>query len=309
MSKILITGGAGFIGSNLAHLLVKDNEVIIVDNLSMGKRENIADIDVKFFKHDVCDSNFMHKLLSNENFDYIYYLAAVSSVADSVVRPFETHMVNQESVFDMLEYIRQNNLSIKKFLFTSSAAVYGNYPDFPKKENGRVQPLTPYAVDKYASERFTIDYNKLYGIPTVVVRFFNVFGPRQNPDSPYSGVLSIITKCLKNDQPFILLGDGKQTRDFIYVEDVVNALIKVSGLNIGSTVFNVANGKETSLIEIIKSYEIISGKKLKIVRKDERSGDITRSVADISKLRNIGFEPQWSLSDGLKQYWNYYLGV
>lgn len=110
---------------------------------------------------------------------------------------------------------------IKRFLFTSSAAVYGNLPDFPKKETSHVQPLTPYAVDKYASERFTIDYGRLYGLPTVAVRFFNVYGPRQNPDSPYSGVLSIITKCLRNDKMFTLYGDGSQTRDFVYVDDVV----------------------------------------------------------------------------------------
>lgn len=309
MSKVLITGGAGFIGSNLAHNLVNNNEVVIVDDLSMGKKENISDIDVRFYKHNVCDYDFMHQLLSDEKFDYIYYLAAVSSVADSVVRPFETHRVNQESVLNTLEYIRQNDLPIKKFLFTSSAAVYGNYQDFPKKEDGRVQPLTPYAVDKYASERFTIDYNRLYGIPTVAVRFFNVFGPRQNPDSPYSGVLSIITDCLKNGKPFILYGDGKQTRDFIYVDDVVNALIKVSRLNnSNSTVYNIANGKETSLIEIIRAYEKISGKKLEIIRKEKRNGDITRSVADISKLKKIGFNPRWTLQDGLKKYWNYYLG-
>lgn len=309
MSKVLITGGAGFIGSNLAHALVKENEVVVVDDLSMGKKENISDIDVKFYEHDVCDSSFMHQLLTEEKFDYIYYLAAVSSVADSVIRPIDTHLVNQESVLDTLEYIRQNNLSIKKFLFTSSAAVYGNYPDFPKKEDERVQPLTPYAIDKYASERFTVDYNKLYGIPTVAVRFFNVFGPRQNPDSPYSGVLSIITKCLKDDQDFLLYGDGKQTRDFIYVEDVVNALIEVSKLDIDSDVYNIANGKETSLIEMIRTYESISGKKLKIVRKAERNGDITRSVADTSKLRSIGFKTKWSLADGLKQYWNYYMKI
>ncbi|AYP98620.1 NAD-dependent epimerase/dehydratase family protein [Limosilactobacillus fermentum] len=309
MSKVLITGGAGFIGSNLAHALVDNNEVVIVDDLSMGKKENISDIDVTFYQHDVCDSSFMHRLLSEGHFDYIFYLAAVSSVADSVVRPLETHLVNQESVLDTLEYIRQNNLPIKKFLFTSSAAVYGNYPDFPKREDARVQPLTPYAIDKYASERFTIDYNKLYGIPTVAVRFFNVYGPRQNPNSPYSGVLSIVSKCLKNDDTFVLYGDGSQTRDFVYVEDVVNALIKISHLKIASTVFNIANGKETSLMSIINTYETVSGKQLKVKKEDSRNGDIQRSIADISKLKKIGFEPRWSLVDGLQKYWSYYLSL
>lgn len=306
MSKILITGGAGFIGSNLAHALVHGNDVTIVDDLSMGKKENISDIDVKFYEHDVCDSSFMHKLLSEGNFDYIYYLAAVSSVADSVVRPLQTHRVNQESLLDTLEYIRVTKLPLKRFLFTSSAAVYGNLPDFPKNESSHVQPLTPYAVDKYASERFTIDYGHLYGIPTVAVRFFNVYGPRQNPDSPYSGVLSIITKCMKNNKPFTLYGDGSQTRDFVYVGDVVRALIKISTETTESTVYNIADGGETPLIDVIHTYERISGVQLDIKREKSRSGDITKSRADISKLKNIGFEPEWSLDEGLKEYWHYY---
>jgi UDP-glucose 4-epimerase len=305
MSKVLITGGAGFIGSNLAHKLVNDNDVVIVDDLSMGKKENISDINVKFYKHDVCDSYFMHKLLANENFDYIYYLAAVSSVADSVVRPLETHKINQDSVIDTLEYIRVKKLKIKGFLFTSSAAVYGDLPDFPKSEKSHVQPLTPYAVDKYAAERFTIDYGKLYGLPTVAVRFFNVFGPRQNPESPYSGVLSIISKCLQNNIPFSMYGDGTQTRDFVYVDDVVNALIKIINSNVKPDVYNIADGKETSLKEVISGYEKITGKKLKIIYKKERQGDIERSRADISKLKAIGFVPKWTLENGLKEYWNF----
>lgn len=306
MAKILITGGAGFIGSNLAHALVKDNDITIIDDLSMGKEENIADIDVTFYHHDVCDSAFMHKLLSENKFDYIYYLAAVSSVADSVVRPLETHRVNQESVVDTLEYIRTEKLPIKKFLFTSSAAVYGNLPDFPKIETSHVDPLTPYAIDKYASERFTIDYGNLYNLPTVAVRFFNVYGPRQNPESPYSGVLSIITECMKNNKPFTLYGDGLQTRDFVYVGDVVNALIKLATETNESTVYNIANGGETTLIDVIRTYEDISGIKLEITYKDSRHGDIKKSKADISKLKNVGFEPQWSLEDGLRNYWKYY---
>lgn len=307
MTKVLITGGAGFIGSFLAHKLVKlGRDVTIVDNLSMGRKENIEDIDVTFYQHDVCDHQFMHKLLDNGQFDYIYYLAAVSSVADSVERPLETHEVNQESVVDTLEYIRVKRLPIKRFLFTSSAAVYGNLPDFPKREDSHVQPLTPYAIDKYASERFTIDYGNLYGLPTAAVRFFNVYGPRQNPDSPYSGVLSIITKCMKENRPFTLYGDGSQTRDFVYVDDVVNALMTISKQNGRPRVYNVANGGETPLIDVIHTYEKISGKKISINYKEVRNGDINKSRADISRLKEIGFQPQWSLEDGLKNYWDYY---
>lgn len=309
MSKVLITGGAGFIGSFLAHELVKKNDQItIVDDLSMGRLENIADIKDKiaFYKHTVCDNEFMHQLLAKGKFDYIYYLAAVSSVADSVARPWYTHLVNQESVIDTLEFIRTQKLPLKRFLFTSSAAVYGNSPDFPKTENSHIDPLTPYAIDKYASERFAIDYGRLYGLPTVATRFFNVYGPRQNPNSEYSGVLSIVTKCLKENKLFTLYGDGSQTRDFIYVEDVVNALIKIATETTEPTVYNIANGNETPLIDVIHTYEKITGVKLNIIKKDARQGDISKSKADVSKLYKIGFRPKWSLYDGLKNYWEYY---
>lgn len=309
MSRVLITGGAGFIGSFLAHKLVaNEDKVVIVDNLSMGRLENIADIQdrVTFYKHTVCDKTFMHDLLLKGDFDYIYYLAAVSSVADSVVRPWYTHLVNQESVVNTLEFIRANNLPIKKFLFTSSAAVYGNAADFPKTEDSHIDPLTPYAIDKYASERYTIDYGRLYNIPTVAVRFFNVYGPRQNPNSEYSGVLSIVTKCLKENKPFTLYGDGSQTRDFVYVEDVVDALIKISTETDEPTVYNIANGDETPLIDVIHTYEDITGMKLNIIQKEARQGDINKSRADVSKLKGIGFETQWTLHDGLTNYWKYY---
>lgn len=306
MSKILITGGAGFIGSNLAKALVKDgNEVVIVDDLSMGQLENLEGLKVEFLEHDITDKEFMHHLLRRYKFDYIYFLAAVASVADSVERPLETHAVNQEAVLDTLEFIHHNDLPLKRFIFTSSAAVYGNLPDMPKKETTRCQPLTPYAVDKYASERFTIDYEGLYGLPTVAVRFFNVFGPNQNPESPYSGVLSIITDKLKNDETFTLYGDGSQTRDFIYVADVVKALRLVATKTPKATVYNVAQGGETSLLDIIRIYEKVSGKKLKIDQKPARKGDINKSVADISKIKSIGFKPDWPLEKGLKAYWEY----
>lgn len=309
MSKVLITGGAGFIGSNLAKTLVNDgHEVVVIDDLSMGEEKNLAGLDLKFLEHDVTDKEFMHRILRTYKFDYIYFLAAVASVADSVERPVETHEVNQEAVLDTLEFIHHNNLPLKRFLFTSSAAVYGNLPDMPKRESSPVQPLTPYAIDKYASERFTIDYEGLYGLPTVAVRFFNVFGPNQNPESPYSGVLSIITDKLKNDEVFTLYGDGSQTRDFVYVDDVVKAIRLVATKTPTATVYNVAQGGETSLLDIIHIYEKVSGKKLKIDHQPARKGDINKSVADISKIKELGFKPDWSLEKGLEKYWQYEMG-
>lgn len=302
--KALVTGGAGFIGSNLVWALVeKGYSVTVVDDLSMGKLENLPKNEkVTFIEHDVCDAEFMHQLL-DENFDFIYFLAAIASVADSVANPYLTHKINQEAVVNTLEYLRLKNLKPKRFLFTSSAAVYGNYPELPKKEDGRVQPLTPYAVDKYAAERFTLDYGDLYGLSTVAVRFFNVFGPRQNPDSPYSGVLSIVTKCLLEDKEFTLFGDGQQTRDFVYVKDIVNALIFISENPASHGVYNIGYGQQNSLLSVIRRYEEIAGKQLKLTFADPRSGDIAESLADVQKLTQLGFEAKWGLENGLQEYW------
>lgn len=275
----------------------------------MGKIDNIKDIDVNFYKHNVCDYDFIHQLLDEGQFDYIFWLAAVASVADSVRRPLETHQVNQESVVRTLDYIRQQQIPIKRFLFTSSAAVYGNLSDFPKREDSHVQPLTPYAIDKYSAERFTIDFGNLYDLPTVATRFFNVYGPRQNPESPYSGVLSLVTKALMNDDQFTIFGDGSQTRDFIYVDDVVDALIMIATKNNKPQVYNIANGNETSLLDVINTYEKVAGKKLTINFESNRPGDIQNSLADINKIRNLGFTPQWSLEDGLTKYWEFNLGM
>lgn len=304
--KALVTGGAGFIGSNLVWALVeKGYSVTVVDDLSMGKLENLPKNEkVTFIEHDVCDAEFMHQLL-DENFDFIYFLAAIASVADSVANPYSTHKINQEAVVDTLEYLRLKNLKPKRFLFTSSAAVYGNYPELPKKEDGRVQPLTPYAVDKYAAERFTLDYGDLYGLSTVAIRFFNVFGPRQNPDSPYSGVLSIVTKCLLEDKEFTLFGDGQQTRDFVYVKDIVNALIFISENPASHGVYNIGYGQQNSLLSVIRRYEEIAGKQLKLTFADPRSGDIAESLADVQKLTQLGFEAKWGLENGLQEYWDY----
>lgn len=267
MSKYLVTGGAGFIGSSLVERLVKDgNDVVIVDDLSMGKIENLGGVPkehITFYKKSITDFGFMSRILITEEFDYIVLLGAVASVADSVDRPAETHSINQEANINVYETIRRHDLRVKKVLFASSAAVYGDDPVLPKKETSNILPLTPYAIDKFASERYAIVYGKLYGIPTVCTRFFNVYGPNQNPESPYSGVLSIIQNCLKNGKTFKLFGNGEQTRDFTYVDDVVDALLLLlSTPEAKWDVYNVATGKRTSLNSVIDSFEKATGKKL-----------------------------------------------
>lgn len=306
MSKVLVTGGAGFIGSNLVDQLVQDgDEVIVVDDLSMGLASNIpTSPKVTFYEHSITDHGFMKDLLLKEHFDYIYLLAAIASVADSVARPYETHQINQEANVFILETIRQNKLPVKKVLFTSSAAVYGNNPELPKHEDSTIDPLTPYAIDKFATERFVIDYGKLYNISTVAVRFFNVYGPRQNPKSPYSGVLSLITQCFKNNQVFSLFGDGEQTRDFIFIQDVLSALHLIMTNNQAvHDVYNVATGKQSSLRTVITDYQKVVGQPLQVKMITARAGDIKHSYADIAKLSQLGFTPQYTLLNGLTDYW------
>jgi UDP-glucose 4-epimerase len=302
--KVLITGGAGFIGSNLADELITSNEIVVVDDLSMGKVENLPKSEnLHFFEHSITDYQFMNELLVEWNFDYIFLLAAVASVADTVERPMETHEINQNANLSILETIRVKNLPIKKLYFASSAAVYGNDPELPKKETSMVQPLSPYAVDKYATERFVLDYCALYGIPTVVTRFFNVYGPKQNPKSPYSGVLSIMLDCLKNDKKFTMFGDGTQIRDFVYVKDVVKSLLLlVTSEKATGRVFNVATGRGTSLNFVRETLEILTNRKLIIEYSNFRIGDIRESRANVDQLASLGMASFTDLKMGLQSY-------
>lgn len=307
MDKYLVTGGAGFIGSNLVEtLILNHNEVVVVDDLSMGKISNIKEFigrGVTFYEKSITDFLFVQKLLKKEKFDYIVLLGAVASVADSIDRPKETHEVNLEANVNIFETIRVEKLPIKKILFASSAAIYGNNPDLPKKESSPIDPLTPYAIDKFASERYAIDYGRLYGLPTVATRFFNVYGPKQNPESPYSGVLSIIHNCLLNDSKFTVFGDGEQTRDFTYVKDVVKALLLLLNEKTAlHDVYNVATGERTTLNEDIRAFEKAMGKKLEIEYLPARTGDIKDSYADITKLSSLGFAPEYPIEAGLNEY-------
>nr|WP_191980583.1 NAD-dependent epimerase/dehydratase family protein [Loigolactobacillus backii] len=306
MDKVLVTGGAGFIGSNLIERLIEDgDQITIVDDLSMGLKQNIPTSDqVTFYQKSITDSTFMKELLLEQKFDYIYLLAAVASVADSIERPYITHEINQNANVFILETIRKYKLPLKKLLFSSSAAVYGNNPKLPKQEMDAVDPLTPYAIDKYATERFVINYGRLYNIPTVAVRFFNVYGPRQNPKSPYSGVLSLISEAAIHHAMFTVFGDGEQTRDFVFVKDVIQALILLTKkTDTRHAVFNVGTGRETSLNAVIKAYTEIAQHDIPVRNLSERTGDIKRSVADISSLEAIGYRPNYDLTTGLGKYW------
>lgn len=310
MQKILVTGGAGFIGSHIANYFINNgDQVTVVDDLSMGHESNLISSDrLIFIEDDITKQGVIDSLMINQ-YDYIFHLAAVASVADSVERPIETHRVNFESTLALLQAIREKQKRLKRFLFTSSAAVYGDSPELPKRESMAVVPKTPYAIDKYASERYTLIYSDLYNVPTSAVRFFNIFGPNQNPKSPYSGVISILTDKLaefkKNgNAKFVLYGDGSQTRDFVYIKDVVSAIITIirSSDSLGQ-VYNVGNESTLSLLELIKEYKAITGLDLPIEYAENRAGDIQNSRASIEKLKSIGYEAKYSFKAGLNEYW------
>lgn len=304
--SVLVTGGAGFIGSHVVERhLNEGNKVVVVDDLSMGQLKNLPESEnLVFYNKSITDYEFMTDLIKNNDFNYIYLLAAIASVADTIDRPATSHEVNMEANIKILETLRVNKKRPDRVLFSSSAATYGTLDYLPKVENGPVSPETPYAIDKYGTEKFVLAYSNLYGINAVAVRFFNVYGPRQNPSSPYSGVLSIIANSLKNDKQFTLMGDGSQTRDFVFVKDVVNALkLAESNPDMIGQVFNVATGTSLPLIDAIRAIEKAAGKTLEIVYAPERVGDIKYSEANIDKLRSMGYSPVYNFENGAKVYW------
>lgn len=316
MNNILITGGAGFIGSTLANFYSKDHKVTVIDDLSMGSRSNLdASANLQFIEGSVTDYRLMEEVLTDTQFDYIFHLAAIASVADSVARPLETHQINFDSVFQLLELVKCNQAELKRLVFASSAAVYGDEPTLPKQEESVIRPLTPYAIDKFAAEKYVVDYFHLYDIPTSAVRFFNVYGPKQNPESPYSGVISIMMdrykKLLnKENTTFTMFGDGTQSRDFVFIDDVIQALnlIATSSETLGE-VYNIGTGEAIELSGLVSIVDDFLGVSLPIRYDNERPGDIKHSLADISKVKGIGYQPNYTVKTGLEKYVSYELGA
>lgn len=309
MSKYLITGGAGFIGSNLANHLLNDHQVVVIDDLSMGSLSNLnASDNLTFIEGSVTDKKLMSDILSNHQFDYIFHLAAIASVADSVERPIETNQVNFISVLQLLKLVRESQADLKRLVFASSAAVYGDEPTLPKEEESVIRPMTPYAVDKFAAEKYVLAFNNLYQVPTSAVRFFNVYGPNQNPSSPYSGVISILVDQFQKqldtgNSQFKVFGDGEQSRDFVYVEDVIQALLLVAeSAESTGEVYNVGTGIGTTLNTLIYTISDILNVTLPINYEDARMGDIPKSLANINKLKELAFEPAFDVKAGLTGY-------
>jgi UDP-glucose 4-epimerase len=303
MANYLITGGAGFIGSNIAKELVSQgNSVVIFDNFSSGKKDNLSGIlnKIDLIKGDIRNISQLRR--SFKDIDYVLHHAALASVQMSINDPITTNEVNVNGTINVLKAAKE--LKVKKVIFASSCAAYGDSRILPLKETENVAPLSPYAISKLSAEFYCKIFTKLFGLNTVILRYFNVFGPNQDPNSEYSAVLpKFITAVLKGKDP-IIYGDGKQTRDFVYIDNVVSANILASKCNnkeAQGNIFNIASGKMMSLLDIVRSISTVTNKRITPIFMPKKSGDIRMSVADISKARRIlGYKPKVSFEAGLK---------
>lgn len=296
----LITGGAGFIGSHIANLLIQKNQkVIIFDNLSSGNLNNLKAIknDITLINGDITKQADLAKL--PKNIDYILHLAAQISVPHSVENPQETFFANTEGTLNILEFARE--IKAKKVVFSSSAAIYGNKTLPPCVETAAPACQTPYALSKLQGEEMLKMYNLLYNLPTVTLRCFNAFGPHQNPNSAYAAVIAKFADCFIKKQPLTIFGDGKQTRDFVFVKDIARANI-FAALNLDKgEVYNIAAGEHCTLLELVEILNNLFGYKAQINFAPQRLGDIKESFADISKITAAGFKPEYTLATGLKE--------
>lgn len=300
--KVLVTGGAGFIGSHIVERLVRDgHEVKAYDNLTTGKRDNLAHLadKVELVVADVRDAPQLDYYATG--CDVIFHEAAVVSVPYSVEHPQETHDVNIQGTLNVLHAAKRRG--VKRVVFACSAAVYGEDPEMPKRETMRPSPLSPYGIEKITGEYYLSAWNHLYGVETVSLRYFNVFGERQDPASPYSGVISIFVDRALKGAGVTLFGDGLQYRDFVYVGNVVDANLRAATTpGIGGRAYNVGCGNKTTLLELLDTIERIAGSKVQRTHAEPRAGDIRESLADISRIRSeLGYEPTTGVEEGLQR--------
>jgi UDP-glucose 4-epimerase len=299
--RYAVTGGAGFIGSNLAERLADGNDVVIIDDLSRGYSKNIDGIDAKFIKGSITDLDLLKDAFADV--DCVFHLAAIASVQSSVENPLETNCVGIDGTLNVLMASRY--AGVKKVVFSSSAAVYGQSPQLPKREDMRPDPKSPYAVSKIAGEYYCKVFEELYGLRSTVLRYFNVYGPKQDPSSEYSGVISrFVFNILKGETP-VIYGDGEQTRDFVYVMDVVKANILASRSDL-SGVFNIAGGKSISLNQLAELIGRALGRDVVPKHIGSRPGDIRDSLADISRAKQIGYAPGYTMEEGLADCIHYF---
>lgn len=307
-SKILVTGGAGFIGSNLAEELIKQGaKVTIIDNFITGFRENLEEIkgDFDFIECDVNNESKLKQII--EETEIVFHQAALPSVPRSIENPSETHEACVNGTFNLL--LKSKEAGVRRFIYAASSSAYGNQEILPKEETMLPEPLSPYAAAKLMGEYYCQVFNNVYRIETFCLRYFNVFGPRQNPSSQYSGVISRFVDALMSNKTPIIYGDGETSRDFTYIDNVVNANIKASETPEGAgKVINVANGDRITLNELLEMLKKITDRvDIQAEYQPERSGDVKHSQADNQRAVNyLGYEKLVGLEEGLRNTINWW---
>lgn len=306
MQKVLITGGAGFIGSNLVKQCLENNfDVVVIDNLLTGKKENIKKYlnHIKFIEGDIRNDDDLN--LAFKDIDFVLHQAAIPSVPRSIIEPLLNNDINITGFLKTL--IASVNFKIKKFIFASSSSVYGANPVLPKNENLKIEPMSPYAAAKSINEYYAKIYSDIHKLQTVGLRYFNVFGPNQNPVSEYSAVIPKFINRIKHNQVLEIYGDGEQSRDFTFVDNVVSANLLALKSDITAEVINIGSGGRITLNRLVASLKNIFNKDISVTYTTARPGDIKHSTADISKAEKLlGFKTIVNFDDGLKKTVDYF---
>ena len=300
--KVLVTGGGGFIGSHLVDRLLRDgNEVRILDNFATGRRENLAEVDseIELVEGDIQSYERVHTAV--RGCELVFHIAALPSVPRSIQDPLTSTASNVTGTLNVLLAARDED--VRRVVFASSSSVYGPQREFPQREDVALRPISPYAVSKLAAEGYCRAFTHVYGLETVAVRYFNVFGPRQDPRSQYAAVIpKFITAVLAGEQP-VIFGDGEQARDFTYVDNTVDGtVLAASAEGVAGETFNVACGEATTLNQLVDAIGDLAGETVEAIHGDPQPGDLPRSQADISRAREaLGYEPAVDLRSGLEK--------
>jgi nucleoside-diphosphate-sugar epimerase len=306
MAHYLVTGGAGFIGSHLSEELARRGHTVrVADNLITGKRSNLDHVKgVEFLEGDLADPAFAQRAV--QGVEYVLHQAAIPSVPRSVQDPITSNRANVDATLNVL--VAARDAGVKRLVFAGSSSAYGNTPTLPKREDMPSNPLSPYALQKVVGEQYLQMFTRLYGLETVSIRYFNVFGPRQDPTSPYSGVISVFATALIENRSPKIYGDGEQTRDFTYVVNVVDGVLRAcEAAGASGEVINVATGGRISLNQLFKAMRTLLGGTVEPEYFEVRSGDVKDSQADVTKAERIlGYTPIVSFEDGLKKTLEWY---
>ncbi len=300
--KAIVTGGAGFIGSHLAQELIRRGyQVIILDNLSTGRVSNIEPLlgngNAELIKGSITNLRLLRKIFSGA--DYVFHQAAVPSVPRSIKNPKASHHTNITGTLNVL--IAARDKGIKKVVYASSSSVYGDTPTLPKVEDMIPKPLSPYAITKLTGEYYCKVFQEIYGLNTACLRYFNVYGPRQDPNSPYAAVIPLFITNAQEGKPPIIFGDGEQSRDFTFVKDVAEANI-LAAESQATGIFNIGGANRVTINHLVELIiGLVGNGAVKPIYKTQRPGDILHSLADISKARAFGYRPKYNLEEGLKE--------